>query len=195
MDIYTDYANWKFGNHELINGLITIKSKIISRFSHTILVVDTLYNQYVDDGELSPELEVIFESGFNYIHDHFLTISTILKSEYRGNIKEMDKNSKTINLLLYIHDFEAELLDTPNYSQKDYDKLSKFEDKVNEYIEKHEEVPDELFGLLDDITTEIFENYQGINEIMYEVALDLDLIKNSDSDVDYVDAVFGEMIK
>ena len=86
MDVYTDYANWKFENYELINALITLKSKIISRFSHVILVVDYLYNKRVKDGNLDPDLEIFFETGFNYIHDHFMTINTILKSEYRGNI-------------------------------------------------------------------------------------------------------------
>ena len=194
MDIYTDYGNWKFENHELISALITLKSKIISRFSHTILVVDKLYNQYVEEGELNPDLEVIFETGFNYIHDHFLTISSILKSEYRGNIQEMDKNSKTINLLLYVQDFEAELLNQPNYDEIDYDKLSKFEDKVNEYIESHKEVEDEMFAILDDMTILMFDDYQGINEIMYEVALDLDLLKENDDDLEYVDAIFGKMV-
>lgn len=191
MDIYTDYGNWKFENHELINALISLKSKIISRFSHTILVVDYLYDKRVKKGSLDETLEVIFETGFNYIHDHFMTIQSILKSEYRGNIKEMDKNAKTINLLLYIQDFENELMNKPDYKDEDYKKLSDLEDKVNEYIERHEEIPDAYFGILDDITVQIFDEYQGVNEIMYEVALDLDLIK--DDTEDSVDAIFGKM--
>ena len=70
-------------------------------------------------------------------------------------------------------------------------KLSDLEDKVNEYIERHEEIPDAYFGILDDITVQIFDEYQGVNEIMYEVALDLDLIK--DDTEDSVDAIFGKM--
>lgn len=197
MDVYTDYANWKFENYELINALITLKSKIISRFSHTILVVDYLYDKRCKDGKLDPDFEVIFETGFNYIHDHFMTIQTILKSEYRNNIQEMDKNAKTINLLLYTQDFENELMDKPNYKQEDYKKLSDFEDTVDGYIERHEEVPDELFAVLDDITIELFDSYNGINEIMYEVALDLDLIKgegDAEDEFGYVDAVFGKMV-
>ena len=93
-----------------------------------------------------------------------------------------------------VEDFINELLEKPNYDQKDYDKLSKFEDTVNEYIESHKEIPDEYFGILDDITCTIFENYQGINEIMYEVALDLDLIQDND-EFDDVDAIFGKMEK
>lgn len=190
MDIYTDYGNWKFEQHELINTLITLKSKIITRFSHTILVVDYLYNKYVEEKKLDEDLEIIFESGFNYIHDHFMTISSILKSEYRGNIIEMDKNSKTINLLLYVQDFENELLNLKNYKQEDYDKLSNFEDTVNEYIERHEEIPDGYFGMLDDLTIQIFSDYQGVNEIMYEVALDLELVKEQD-ELDSLDIIFG----
>lgn len=195
MDIYTDYANWKFENHELINALVSIKSKIISRFSHTILVVDYLYDMRIkEDRELNPDLEVIFETGFNYIHDHFLTISEIAKTEYRNNIKEMDKNAKTINLLLYVHDFENELENQDNIKQVAQDKLIEFEQKVFEYVEKHEEVPDEMFALLDDITISIFDEYQSVNDIMFDIALDLDLIKSQDEDLEYVDAIFGKML-
>lgn len=192
MDIYTDYGHWKFENLELINALTKLNSKIISRFSHTILVVDTLYNQYVENHTLSPELEVIFDAGFNYLNDRFLLIKSILDSEYRGNIKEMDKNAKTINLLLYIQDYEDELMDQPNYDQKAYDELSKLEDQVNGYIERHEEIPDEYFGLLDDISFKLFDEFQGVNEIMYDVALDLDLLEDDDSDIDYINTIFSK---
>ena len=118
MDVYADYKNWKHENFEMINTLIKIKSNIISRFSHVILVVDYLYDKRQKDGQdLDPDLEVIFETGFNYIHDHFLTITSILEQEYRNDIVQMDKNSKTINLLLYIHDFENELLNDEEYEQ------------------------------------------------------------------------------
>lgn len=195
MDVYTDYANWKFENYELINALVSLKSKIISRFSHTILVVEYLYDKRCkDDKELDPDFEVIFETGFNYIHDHFMTISSIAKTEYRNNIQEMDKNAKTINLLLYVHDFENELQNQDNYKKVDYDKLVDFEEKVFEYISKHEEVPDEFFAILDDITVSIFDDYQSVNDIMYDVALDLDLVHTSDADLEYVDAIFGKMV-
>lgn len=190
MDIYTDYANWKLENYDTISTLGKLKSKIISRISHVFLVVDFLYDKCVNEGGLDSDLDTIFETGFNYIHDHFLTILSILQSEYRGNIVEMDKNSKTINLLLYVHDFENEYYNVDNFKQEHYNKLSNLEDTVYEYVENHKEVPDGLFGLLSEITLDIFDDYQGVNEIFYEIALDLNLINQEDNFEEY-DPIFG----
>jgi len=190
MTIYEDYEDWKNENIELINELIKMKSAIISRFSHVIAVTDYLYNEYMTNGSLEDYLENIFEHGFDYLHDHFVTISTILQKEYRGNLVGMNENAKTINLLLYVNDFQNELANEDDHKQSDLDKLSDFEQKVLEYIDKHQEVPDEMFGVLDDITFDIFdENYKGVNEIMYDVALELNLIDNNEGEA--IDNVFG----
>jgi hypothetical protein len=141
-------------------------------------------------GSLEDYLENIFEHGFDYLHDHFVTISTILQKEYRGNLVGMNENAKTINLLLYVNDFQNELANEDDHKQSDLDKLSDFEQKVLEYIDKHQEVPDEMFGVLDDITFDIFdENYKGVNEIMYDVALELNLIEDNEGEA--IDNVFG----
>ena len=193
MDVYADYKNWKHENFEMINTLIKIKSNIISRFSHVILVVDYLYDKRQKDGQdLDPDLEVIFETGFNYIHDHFLTITSILEQEYRNDIVQMDKNSKTINLLLYIHDFENELLNNEDYEKSDYDMLLELEDEVDSYIKSHTEVPDSLFAKLDEITHQIFEEYYGVNDIMYDIAIELKLLSTSDEFEDF-DIIFGKV--
>lgn len=191
MTIFEDYSSWKDENYELINELIKLKSPIISRISHVIAVVDYLYQQHESQGNLDEDIEVIFESGFDYLHDHFVTITTILHKEFRGNLVAMNNIAKTINLLLYTNDFENELENMDDYKQTDLDKLSDFEQKVLAYIDRHEEAPDEMFGLLDDITFDIFEDgYRFINDIMYDVAVELDLIKSDD--VDYsIDNIFG----
>jgi hypothetical protein len=189
MDIFTDYANWKIENYEMIQALITLKSKVISRFSHVIAVVDYLYNEKIKNKDMETYLEDIFDSGFNYLYDRFQTISQIAKEQFRGNIQELDKIAKTINLLLYTDDFLDEIYNV-EYKKEDLNRLEDFEQKVYEYVEKHEIVPDEMFGLLDDITYPIFKDeYQGVNEIMYEVALDLDLIQEDDFEA--VDIIFG----
>lgn len=190
MTIFEDYEDWKNENIDLINDLINMKSPIISRFSHVIAVTDYLYNQYQKNGNIEDYLENIFEHGFDYLHDHFVTISTILQKEYRGNLVGMNENAKTLNLLLYVNDFQNELANEDDHKQSDLDKLADFEQQVLSYVERHEEVPDELFGVLDDITFDIFdENYKGVNEIMYDVALELDLIENTNEEP--IDNVFG----
>ena len=77
MDIYLDYANWKFENHEFINELVKNKSKTISRFTPVIAVVDFLYDKYCENNKLEEMEEFFFSTGFDYIYDQFLFIKTL----------------------------------------------------------------------------------------------------------------------
>ena len=55
MDIYTDYGNWKFENHEFISELVKNKSKTISRFTPVIAVVDYLYDKVCQNNKLTSD--------------------------------------------------------------------------------------------------------------------------------------------
>ena len=189
MDIYNDYANWKFENHEFIYKLVSNRSKTISRFTSVIVVVDYLYEQYVKNHKLTKEEEIFFSIGFDYIYDNFYTIKTILDYKFNGDYVEMEKFSKTINLLLYVNEFQSELL---NYNL-DTKQLDDFEAKVNDYLDKKENVPDEFFPILNEITASLFEkNNIELNpneSINYDIALEYKIYKNND--VDIYNAVFN----
>ena len=188
LSIYDDYISWKEENFDVIKALITTKSKIISRFSHVIAVVDYLYEKNIVS-PLDEDLEYIFSSGFDYIHDHLLTVTTILEKEYRKNVVEMNKIERSINLLLYVNDFEDELQNV-KHTKADEVALQDFEQKVYAYIERHEEVPDEMFGLLDDITFNMFpEDFRFFSDIMYDVAIELNLVR--ENEFEEFDSIFG----
>ncbi len=193
MDIYTDYANWKFENHDFIFQLVNSKSKTIARFTSVIAVVDFLYDQYVDKKNLTPDEEVMFSVGFDFIHDNFYTIKTLLDSLFKGNYQEMESCAKTINLLLYVHEFQAELLDQNIDLKKDIEVLDAFEEKVNIYLDKKENVPDTFFPMLDDIVNPIFERndleFNPIESIYYEIAVEYGIYKNNEFDM--YNAVFN----
>lgn len=189
MTIYNDYDAWKLENIDLINELLKTNSAIIARFKHVILICDYLYQESTQK-QLDEYLDVIFETAFNYLSAHIDTISNILKKEYRGNIKGMEENAKTINLLLYTQDFENELDNIESANDSDKKKLGDFESKVLTYVENHTEVPDELFRILDDISLSIFDDdYQDTNSILYEAALNLNLIDTPNENP--IDMVFG----
>lgn len=192
MDIYTDYLNWKFENHELIDNLVKRRSKTISRFTSTIVVVDYLYDKYVKYNKLSADEEVFFSSGFDYIHDNFYTIKTILEFQFNNDYNELEKCAKTINLLLYINEFQAELLQSiPNPDE--IKPLDELENIVNTYLDKKENAPDELFQLLNEIVNPIFDRYgiefNPIESIFYEVALEYKIYKENEFDI--YNAVFN----
>ena len=185
MDIYTDYANWKFENHDFIYQLVRSKSKTISRFSSVIIVVDYLYEKYVKDNKLTEDEEVMFNVGFDYMHDNFFTIKTLLEYTFNGDYIELEKCAKTINLLLYVNEFQGELLNSLENPTKDLKQLDDLEHKLTEYLEKKENCPDEFFPYLDDLVNPIFErnniDFTPIEAIFYEISLEYGIAKNNEN--------------
>ena len=185
MDIYTDYANWKFENHDFIYKLVRSKSKTISRFTSVIIVVAYLYEKYVKDNSLTPDEEVMFNVGFDYMHDNFYTIKTLLDYTFNGDYEEMEKCAKTINLLLYVNEFQGELLNTDNVLESDLKQLDNFEQKLTDFLDKKENCPDEFFPYLDDLVNPIFDrngiDFTPIEAIFYEISVALGINKNNEN--------------
>ena len=185
MDIYTDYANWKFENHDFIYKLVQSNSKTISRFTSVIIVVDYLYGKYITTNKLTADEEVMFNVGFDYMHDNFFTIKTLLDYTFNGDYEELEKCAKTINLLLYVNEFQGELLNSLENPTIELKSLDDFEQKLTEYLDKKENCPDEFFPYLDDLVNPIFERnnieFTPIEAIFYEIALELGIAKNNDS--------------
>ncbi len=172
--IFEDYDAWKRENNELITTLVKKQSKTIARFSPVLAVVDYLYEQNKKKA-LTEDEELIFSTGFDYVYDQFQIIESILEDIFNNNYEEMEKFGQTINLLLYINDFEAELKTDDNL-RKDIKKLTDLEDKVNSYLEKKENAPDEYFAILDDIIYSIFTKnnveVHTVDQIFYEIAIE-----------------------
>lgn len=195
MDIYTDYGNWKFENHEFINELVKNKSKTISRFTPVIAVVDYLYDKVVDKKTLSQDEEVIFSTGFDYIYDQFHLIKTLLELKFNNNYKELEKYAQTINLLLYINDFQSEALNYPSLKD-DIKQLDDLEDKVNKCLDNKENAPDAYFQILNEITDTLFNQnnieVHTIDQIFYEIALEYEIFE--DEEFDIYNAVLNKQI-
>ncbi len=186
MNIFNDYESWKKENQEFIYQLVKSKSKTISRFTSVIAVVDYLYEKHLHTPNLSEEEEIFFSTGFDYIYDNFYTIKTILDYKFNNDFVEMEKYAKTINLLLYVHEFQSELLNQELRSD-DLNRLDDFEEKVSAHLDRKENIPDAYFPMLDDIVTPIFQKlqieFQPIESIFYEVALEFGIYKNNEQDI------------
>lgn len=165
MDIvYGDYANWKLEFEDLINALID--SKIAVRFKHIYDVVECIYDKAVKH-DVSEEEEQIFQYGYDYLYDKFSMLSMILKENY-DDVEDLKKDFKNINLLFYLMDFEREA----EVLEKETKAFQDLEQKVYDYIKKHENVPDELYGLMNDLSFKTFSDieYKGVVEIFLEIA-------------------------
>ena len=198
MDIYTDYGNWKFENHEFISELVKNKSKTISRFTPVIAVVDYLYDKVCQNKKLTSDEEVFFSTGFDYIYDQFLFIKTLYEVKFNNDYKELDKYSQTINLLLYINEFQAEALNYTNLPQNDLKMLDDLEKRVHKHLDNKENAPDEYFLLLDEIVDNIF-SYYGIelvliDQIFNEVALEYQIF-NEEDDFDIYNMIINKQIE
>lgn len=196
MDIFTDYANWKIEKYDLITTLKEVDSAIIKRYLNVLLVLDYLYEIVVDKKrKLSNDEEVIFNTGFEYLDNNFITIEELLKNNFNNNFKEMESCAKTINLYLYTLDFEDELLnlvpETDVTLMPDLKKLEDFEDEVSTYLNNKTNVDDAMFVKLDKITENIFYRrgleINPMDSIFYQIAETYDLIKE-ETDVfnDYI---------
>ena len=180
--IYEDYESFKHENYELISTLVKNNSKIISRFSPVLMVVDYLSIEQ-KKRKLTEDEKIFFSTGFDYIYDQFLKIETLLEKNFNNDINELEKYSKTINLLLYINDFQNEAL---NYKEGTFDlkPLDDLNDKVMNYLDKHENAPDEYFAILSDITSSMFDNldqeFHTIDQIYYEIAVELGIYEEDE---------------
>lgn len=182
--IFDDYISWKKENRELITSLVKKQSKTIRRFSPVIAVVDYL-NDENEKRKLSEDELLIFSDGFDYIHDQFIIIQSILETTFNNDISEMEKCSQTINLLLYVQDFEAEIDTAKNKAEGN--KLSELEQNITNFLEKKENAPDEYFLLLDDIIAKIQEKsnveIHTIDQIFYEIAIEYEIYDEDDYNV------------
>ena len=185
MDIYTDYEHWKVEHLDLLNTLINNDSDIMKRIINVYNVLEHLYNDLVmHDIDLSEYEEYIFESGFNYLHDHIMTVETLLDSTFNKNILALEKCAKTVNLLLYVNDFEDELLNATDDFSKDMKELEDFEGKILQALEKHQNVEDATFVMLDEITIPMFKRHNleinPVESIFYEIADTYNLIEEKE---------------
>lgn len=179
INIFKDYEAFIKENNNLISTLIKNNSKAISRFVPVIKVVEYLYNQH-HFKQLTEDEMTFFSTGFDYIFDQFHLINTILESKFKNNINEMEKYGVTINLLLYINEFQGEALNSNNPQVKKGIKLlDELSEKVNDCLDNNKNADEEYFQILNDILSDVFEandiEIHTIDEIFYEIALEYNL--------------------
>lgn len=173
MDVVVeDYEKFKDENEKLITELFLHESDITKRFHHVYRILEFLDNKENSGVDLTSDEDVIFKTAFSYLYELFNQIEIILEKDYNNDVKELEKHAKTLNLLLYANDFQHELSEVGKESTK----LNDFADLVLGYLQKHEDAPEELFCVLDDITFGLFdEDYYGVSEIFLDIAEEMGL--------------------
>ena len=189
MNNFEDYRSYKDEHIELIDELLEIKSKIISRFTHVLAICE--YISALNEDELNDDLINIFAVAFEYLSRQIDTIETIYKKDYRNNLDAFNGASRTINLLLHIDDFLKEYETLDNANEEGKEDLSKLYDDVLEEAEKGKDINDIYFGILNDLVYKLFpQDYRSVNDILYDVAIELDLVDSFDPEEE-IDPIFG----
>ena len=195
-DIYEDYESFKHENYDLISTLVKHDSKIISRFSPVLMVVDYLSIQN-KKRKLTDDEYIFFSTGFDYIYDNFHLINTLFEFTFKKDMKEMEKLAKTINLLLYVNEFIDEAKSN-ELSDNEIKPLLEFKGKLIENIDKHKNIEDEYFVYVNELVDNLFASHNielhTIDEIYYEIAQEYDIYQEDDLSI-YNDILNAQIAK
>lgn len=177
--VYSDYANWLIENDDLLRRLKKENSFLYKRYKHVLDVVNYLYNMKIETDTLTEEETNIFGVGFYYLFEQYDQISLLLEYSYNGDLKELEKQQKTIELLLDAIEFQNDIysmLDEPELVQD----FLELEQDIFSYIEKKSPAPDELFEKLNQVSIRVYEenelDFYPIKEIFYDIAEEFNLI-------------------
>ena len=195
-DIYEDYESFKHENYDLISTLVKHDSKIISRFSPVLMVVDFLSIEH-KKRKLTDDEYIFFSTGFDYIYDNFHLINTLFEFTFKRDMKEMEKLAKTINLLLYVNEFIDEAK-TNELTDNEIKPLLEFKGKLIETIDKHKNIEDEYFVYVNELVDNLFASHNielhTIDEIYYEIAQEYDIYQEDDLTI-YNDILNAQIAK
>ena len=193
-DIFEDYESFKRENYDLISTLVKNDSKIISRFSPVLMVVDYLSLER-KKRKLNEDEKIFFSTGFDYIYDNFNLIDSLYEYTFKKDMNEMNKCAKTINLLLYVNEFIDEAK-TNELSDNDIKPLLELKGKIVELIDKHDNIQDEYFVYVNETVDNIFQSndieLHTIDEIYYEIAQEYGIY--DDNDLNIYNDILNEQI-
>ncbi len=184
-DIYEDYESFKRENYDLISTLVKHDSKIISRFSPVLMVVDFLNIEH-KKRKLTEDEDVFFSTGFDYIYDNFHLINTLFDFRFKKDMKEMEKLAKTINLLLYVNEFidEAKSNELTDIEIKP---LLELKGKIIQDIDSHKNIEDEYFVDVNETVDNLCASHNielhTIDEIYYEIAQEYGIYDDNDLNI------------
>ena len=110
----------------------------------------------------------------------------IIKIERIDGMFNENSYTKLDEICGHISDFIDEIDSLDGEHKKEHQQFADLEDTVMQYIEAKNQVPDEFFALVDDISLAVFDglgiDYYGLTDIFYDIAIELELITEEDDD-------------
>ena len=120
-------------------------SVLISRLSDVFKVLDHIINLERLKKNISDELEVIFETGFSYIHEELEIIKIYYNNYFNKSITDLLAYENAINYLLYLEDLTEALSEKGKLTKELKQKLEEIINSLDKKIQNKELIDENVF--------------------------------------------------
>lgn len=135
-----DYRAYVCDSKQLIDALKENNSVLISRLSDVFKVLDHIVSLERLKKTISEELEVIFETGFSYIHEELEIIKIYYNNYFDKSITDLLKYESAINYLLYLEDLTEALSEKGKLTKDLKLKLEEIINSLDKKIQNKESI-------------------------------------------------------
>lgn len=175
MDRYQDYASWKLENQEMLELFKTNNNVIYDRFEPIYVVLEYIYDLVVNGETIDEDLEIIFESGFNYLNNEFEVIKIYYDTLFQKNCDDFIEYSELVLYLIYLLDFRSDLEN--NGVDSNLEELNELETMIENMVMERKKdlmyVSEKMNTTLNKINEVIDYEYISIVDIFVEIAENL----------------------
>jgi len=148
---------------------------IYDRFEPVYVVLEFIYDKAIKKEAIDEDLEVIFESGFNYLNNQFEVIKIYFETLFQKNCDDFIEYSELVLYLVYLLDFRSDL--EQSGVDSNFEELNELETMIeNMIMERNKDVyfvADKMNSTLNKIHELIDFEYVSIVDIFVEIAENL----------------------
>jgi hypothetical protein len=101
------------------------------------------------------EFEVIFETGFSYLHEQMEEIKNIYNLYFKGDLYNLKKFEILINYHLYLSDLEEALKEKSLFTEKVKKEFFKIYGEIEDILSEKKDFDQEIFDRFNTIIEEI----------------------------------------
>jgi len=173
-----DYKSYYQDNNDFFILLIENNSLVYDRLSDVFKVlgfIEMMVDMYT---KIDEELEVIFETGFSYLHEQIEQIKVYYKNYFKGNFIKFESYAQLINYGLYLDDLTEALQEKELLHKETKEAIVKLGQAIENILIKQEKYNDEDIDRFDLIVGEFVNSSNPIyttQEIFAMIVEELEL--------------------
>ncbi len=183
--IYKDFASWKIENHEIIEKFQKNESIIYDRLEPIYSVLNYIYDLLVEENKLDEDLDIIFRSGFDYLHTQFEIIKIYFDTLFQSRCDDFEIYSEMVLYLLYIYDIRIDM--ESNDIDSDIIELNELEtcieDMIIERRNDFDYFKDQMNETLKIVLDKMNYDYVSVVDIFVEIAENLGIFVYEDDEL------------